>query len=224
MAMPNGSGLLAATVMHHRVDLLTIEFVGPHNGYHAAVFLLPANEADRAVKILSAAPITHHDPASNACHSSQPQSKTIRIPLPAWNNINVPPAYRALVYEHIVEELRKSSQFDRVYRDGEEDEHGGCPQYTAQFSIKNFKAGNQVERAAMGPIGMFVGTTQILFDVKVSDAQGRMLFNDQIKSTTRGESESTGIAKAVAKKFSKKLAESRKHDAAPAPGGAPQSI
>src|SRR6266704_1993213 len=49
MAIPDGGGLAAAGVMQHRVDTLTVEFSDSKGGYHGAVFLLPANEAERAV-------------------------------------------------------------------------------------------------------------------------------------------------------------------------------
>src|SRR5450631_333810 len=50
MTIPDGGGLAAAAVMHHRVDMLTVEFNDSHGGNHAAVFLLPANEAERALQ------------------------------------------------------------------------------------------------------------------------------------------------------------------------------
>src|ERR1700676_4422506 len=42
MAIPNGGGLAAAGVMHHKVNMLSVEFKDPRDGYHAAVFYLPA--------------------------------------------------------------------------------------------------------------------------------------------------------------------------------------
>src|SRR5438105_7963660 len=65
-AIPNGGGLVAATFMHHRVDMLTVEFSDSRGGYHAAVFYLPANEAQRAVETLATAPVSHRERASNA--------------------------------------------------------------------------------------------------------------------------------------------------------------
>jgi len=50
MAIPDGGGVAAAAVMHHRVDMLTVEFNDSSSGYHAAVFFLPAKEADRALQ------------------------------------------------------------------------------------------------------------------------------------------------------------------------------
>jgi hypothetical protein len=208
--MPNSSGLLAATVMHHRVDMFTVEFVGANGGYHAAVFFLPAHDADRAVKTLSALPVQYHQPLANVCEKALVQPKTIRMPQPEWSGLTVPAVYRALLYEHMVDELRKSGQFERVYRDGEEAAGNACAQYTARLSVTGFKPGNQVERASLGPVGMFVGTTQMVFDASIRDADGRMDFHEQVKATVRGESQNTKVSESIAKKFVKKFVKWRR--------------
>lgn len=221
MAMPNGSGLLAATVMHHRIDMLTVEFLDPQNGYHAAVFLLPAKEADRAVKAIHVDPEPRPGYVWSTCDKTLIRSRTIRVPLPAWNEMGIPAVYRALVYEHVIDELQKSGQFDHVYRDGEEDAQHGCAQYTAQISLMDFKAGNQVERASMGPVGMFLGTTQMLLDVRVTEAGGKTLFQEQARATIRGESESTKVAASIAKKLVKKFTKTWKQPGTASAGNQP---
>jgi hypothetical protein len=205
MAMPNGAGLFAATFMHHRVDMFTVEFTDQSGGYHAAVFFLPANEAARAVQIIAAAPKSHRKPASNACSSGPVQLASVRVPVPAWSDTKIPAAYRALLYEHLVDGLRATGGVDRVYRDGEIDDRG-CPQFTVQLSVTGFKAGNQVVRASTGPVGFFVGTTQMTFDARITNARGQEVVRDQIKATVRGESESTKVAESVARKVVKEFA------------------
>ena len=207
MAIPNGGGLFAATFMHHRVDMFTVEFGDQNGGYHAAVFFLPANEAERALQTLTTAPIAHYEPADTACNGGPVKLSTIRIPLPAWNDADVPAAYRALVYERLIERMRQSPGIGRVYRDGEP----GCPQYTVQLSATGFKAGSQIARASTGPVGMFVGTTQMGFAVSLLDARGQELDRDQVKATIRGESESINVSQTVAKKVAKELIASLKH-------------
>jgi hypothetical protein len=41
MAIPNGGGLAAAAVMHHKVNELTVEFHDARGAYHGTVFFLP---------------------------------------------------------------------------------------------------------------------------------------------------------------------------------------
>jgi len=62
----------------------------------------------------------------------------------------------------------------------------------------------------MGPVGMFVGTTQMRFDTTFTDASGRWDTHDQVKATVRGESESTNVADSVAKTIAKHYASAKK--------------
>ena len=202
-AIPNGGGVAAAMFMHHRVDMLTVEFADAKGGYHAAVFFLPAKEATRALESFTKTPIIPREPQSNACQSTDMWPSSILLSAPNWTQTEVPAAYRALVYERLYDSLRQVQGVRRVYRDGESSTQQGCPQYTMQLSISGFKQGSQVKRAVMGPVGFFVGTTQMKFDATVTDASGRVVMQEQITATTRGETESTNVAASVAKKLAK---------------------
>lgn len=206
MAIPNGGGLFAATFMHHRVDMFTVEYGDGTGGYHTAVFFLPANEAGRALQAITTAPIAPREPAEAACDGGPVRPSTVRVPIPEWNDANVPAAYRALVYEHLIDRLRQSPGIERVYRDGEP----GCAQYSIQLTGTGFKAGSQIARASTGPVGMFVATTQMGFEMRIVDGDGQEIARDQVKATIRGESESINVSQSVAKKIAKEFVASQK--------------
>lgn len=210
MAMPHEGGLVAAAFMHHRVDMLTVEFNDSKGGYHGAVFFVPAKEADDALLFFANLPTTHHESMNSVCESGSVKPRTVLVPAPNWDQVEVPAAYRALVYEHLVERLLRSKGSDRVYRDGENDPQQGCPQYTIRLSITGFKAGSQVQRAWTGPVGMFAGTTQMVFDAAITDASGKLDIDEQTKATIRGESESINVADGVARKLTKQFASAQR--------------
>jgi hypothetical protein len=135
---------------------------------------------------------------------------SVLVSAPTWDQIEVPAAYRALVYEHLIDRLQHLQGIGHVYRDGESDAEAGCPQYTVHISIAGFTQGSQVKRAVMGPVGMFVGTTQMTFDTTFTDASGRWNAQEQVKATVRGESESTNVADSVAKTLAKRYASAKK--------------
>ncbi len=199
MAIPNGGGLGAAAFMHHRVDLLTVEFDDRNGGNHTAVFFLPSNEADHALRTFALAPAGRRQISSVGCQNAPVEPRSVLVSAPNWDNAAVPAAYRGLVYEHVVDRLRRKQDIGHVYRDGENDGHGACPQYTVHISIVTFKEGSSVERAVLGPIGEFVGTTQMKFDVTITDASGTLNISKQITATIRGEVESTDVADHLAK-------------------------
>lgn len=211
MAIPDGGGFAAAAVMHHRVDILTVEFNDRSGGSHAAVFFLPSNEADRALQNFPQSPVPPRQvQASDAvCRGAAIEPNSLLVSTPNSDRVLVPAAYRALVYEHLIDRLRSTEAFSRVYREGEAVGGRGCPQYTVQIAIAAFKEGSSVERAALGPAGFFVGTTRMSFDVTLTDltdASGKLSTTEQIKATMRGESESTNVADHVAKSVARHCA------------------
>lgn len=212
-AIPDGGGAAAAMVMHHRVDLLTVEFTDDQGGHHGAVFFLPANEASRALESFARTPVAVHEHQDHGCQGNSVRPHSVLLLAPVWTQSEVPAAYRALVYERLFHQLQQVKQIGYVFRDGENGDQMGCPQETMQLSISGFKRGSQVKRAILGPAGFFVGTTQMKFDATVTDSLGRVKLREQIKATVRGESENTNVATAVAKKLAKKYSESLEHPA-----------
>lgn len=204
MAIPNGGGILLATVLHHRVDMLTVEFVDERGGYHAAVFSLDSDSAQRALEVLSSTSTAARPPAAVPCTGADVRPRTVRILQPAWNNVQVPAAYRALIYENLVQRSGRVKGIDRVYRDGEADPTQGCAAYTVALTATAFREGSQVQRASTGPVGMFLGTTQLKFDLRISPASGPE-HAEEARATVRGETESLKVSDSVAKKAAKAL-------------------
>lgn len=62
----------------------------------------------------------------------------------------------------------------------------------------------------MGPVGLFVGTTQMALGLEVTDAKGTTVLHDQIDATQRGESESVNVIDTVARQAVKKWAREQK--------------
>jgi hypothetical protein len=210
MAIPNGGGLAAAGVMHHRVDMLTVEFTDERGGYHAAVFFMPANDATRAAENFSPIPTSGQEVRDTTCQGSSIWPRSVLVSTPQWNQIDVPAAYRALVYEHFIDTVRHVEGVGDVYREGETAGAGVCPEFTIQLSIESFKQGSQIQRAMTGPVGFFLGTTQIAIRETIRDVSGQQHAEEQVKATIRGESESKNVAKGLAKNLAKRYAEVQK--------------
>jgi hypothetical protein len=206
MVIPDGGGVVAAMFMHHRVDMLTVEFTDPRGGYHGAVFFLPAEEASSALESFSRTPVVAPEFQSRACQDGFVRPHSVLLSAPTWDQVQVPAVYRALVYERLLEGLRQVQGVDHVYRDGENTARKGCPEYTMQLSISGFKEGNQVKRAVLGPAGFFVSTTQMRFEASVTDGSGRVSMQEQTKATVRGETESTNVSEDVARELAKHFA------------------
>lgn len=211
MVIPNGGGLAAAMVMHHKVNQLTVEFHDVRGAYHGAVFLLRGEDAahvmesssravptlkDQTAMVSSAAPLI-------SCQGASGLAGAVLVSPPTWTEADVPAAYRAAVYEHIINRLQKVQGVTHVYRAGEPETQPVCPQFTIAVSVVSFKPGNQVARASMGPIGFFAKTTQMVFNATITDVSGHLNKTEPLKATVRGESESMTIADSIAKRLAK---------------------
>jgi len=201
MAVPYGGGAAFATFMHHQRDMLTVEFIDGSGGYHGAVFFLPGNEAEQALHAITPPP-ARHNVLDIPCSVGQGAAKSISLKQLSSSQPDFPIAYRALIYEHVIRRLEQVPGTE-VGRDRIEGS-GNCSQYTMQLTVTAFTPGSQVKRASMGPVGFFVGVTQITLNMEITDAKGTVIFRDQIKATQRGESESVNIIDKIAHQAVKK--------------------
>ena len=217
MAIPDGGGVALASVMHRKRDLLTVEFVDSQGGYHGSIFYLRGGEAVQALHSITLQPGARREIQAASCSSENVRPYSVEIkPLTANTVVgssDLPPAYRVLLYERILDRMHKLPETE-VHRDGVAEGPAACAQYTMRFTVSAFKAGSQVKRASLGPVGMFVGVTQITLRLEVSDTHGVVIFSDQVKASQRGESESINVidslAKHVAKSWAKKQQELQK--------------
>ena len=209
MAVPYGGGAAFATFMHHQRDMLTVEFVDSQGGYHGAVFYLPGNEAEQALRSITPSPGTAHHGPSLPCPvaSTEPHSISVKQLTPGQSDL--PAAYRVLIYEHIIDRLHQAP-LSVVHRDEVTDGRGDCSQYTMRLSTTAFKPGSQVKRASMGPAGFFVGVTQITLNLEITDAKGTPVIRDEIKASQRGESESMNVIDKIAQQVVKKWTREQK--------------
>lgn len=217
MAIPDNGGLAVAAVAHHRIDMLTLDYNDQQGGAHSAIFFMGAGRAAQAIEKFALAARSRQETSATPCHDAEFAPGSMFVASPVWQNPQVPAAYRALVYEHLIERFGKAKNIKKVYRDGEKLPEGSCAQYTVRLSVTAFKEGSSVKRAMFGPVGMFVGTTQLVFTAQVEDRQGAISINEQMKTTIRGESESTNVAdhaaKTLVKKYEKALRQvDKQHD------------
>lgn len=224
MLMPNGSGIAAGAVMHHKVDMLTVEYGDTRQVIHTAVFVLPAEDAAKALTSFGELPVSaHHVAEESACGDKPLDPHGVFLDMPDWTRVDVPAAYRGLVYEHTIERLKKVKNGGHVYREGEVSHATGCPQYRIHIAVSGYKKGNQVLRSSTGPLGLFMGSTQMTFDVTYDDAAAHVHKTEQIKATVRSQSENTDVADGVAKKLSKEYGKLLKEPAAPKSASATHS-
>jgi hypothetical protein len=205
-----GFGAAMGAVTNKSVGLLTIEYVDKDGGQHGAVFEVPKTQVDFAQKQISSRIKSPAMTDSRPCSGTATSDSILVQPIAA-PSVELPAEYRALLYEELVDELRASKGSVTVYRAG--DSSAPCRAKKLELSVTAFKKGNEAVRASTGPIGLFVGGTSVTFHVRVVDAAGRVLFERSHKVSRRGDGDSLGVTRDLAKSVSKKMAKAEKTEA-----------
>jgi hypothetical protein len=203
--IPYGGGAALGAFSQKSVDLLTVEYRDEHEGYHGAIFELPTKQAAELQKKILAetAPLAAVRPQTCSAAGVKPDSILVE-PIDI-HGMEIPAEYRVLFYEHLLTELRRTQTSQTYFRTGDIAAGPGCTAFTLQVAVVNFQKGNQALRASTGPLGMFLGTTKIAFEVKLVDRHGETVVDTNLKKSNRRDSDSLNVVHAIAKSISKTL-------------------
>ena len=203
-AIPYGGGAALGVIQNKAVDILTIEYLDAHEGYHGAVFVLPKKQAADIQRRLTAS--MKPPPKTNAasCAAERTPDSVVVAPI-KLTGVELPAEYRVLLYEQLMTELRQNHVSNVYLRAGDVSAGSGCTAMTLSVDVNAFKKGNAGLRGSTGPFGMFIGTTSIGYTVNLTDHSQRVLFEAHMKEKHRLDTESLGLAQDVAKSVSSRL-------------------
>ncbi len=203
--IPYGGGLALATITQTSVDLLTIEYLDPEGKDHGAVFFMPKLSARIFIAQLAPQLSTKVRPGITGCDGRLSSPTSVVVEPIASSGVELPAEYRVVLYEGIIRELHDKASGESYLRSGSFYTGAGCPRMTLRITVTGFSKGNQVLRAATGPIGLFVGKTSVSFHVELTAKDGHSLLSENITKSMRMDTESLGVAKSVAKAIYKKI-------------------
>lgn len=200
-----GVGPALGVVSQKSVDLLTVEYRDVHEGYHAAVFMLPTRQAaEIQQKILAeTTPLPMVQPA--VCPDAEGTPNSVLLEPVDVSGMELPAEYRALFYERLMADLQSTRPSDTWFRAGDTSAGSGCTALTLRITLVGFKKGNQALRASTGPLGNFVGTTKISFAAELEDRSGKVIWSANLKQSNRGDSDSMNVTHDIAKSISKRI-------------------
>jgi hypothetical protein len=197
-----GFGAAMGAVTNKSVDLLTIEFQDNNSGYHGAVFEVQKTQGaiaqQQLLTLISPPPLSASQPCIGVGSAD-----TIRVEPITSADVELPAEYRVLLYEQLVTQLRATVDVANVYRMG--DTKAPCAAKTMQLSVTAFKKGNEAVRTSTGPVGHFVGGTSVKFHVALTNTSGSVLFEKSMKESKRGDGDSLGVTRDLAKSIAKHL-------------------
>jgi len=203
--IPFGGGSALGAASQKSVDLLSVEYRDPHQGYHGAVFVLPAKQALGLQQRILANITPPLATSAAACSDAPPISASVLVAPIEVSGVDLPSEYRVLLYEHLITELKSRQPSDTYFRAGDISAGPGCTALTLHVTVNGFKKGNQALRASTGPLGMFLGATSISFEMRLDNVAGKTIFDSKRKKSNRRDSDSLNVARSIAKDISKKV-------------------
>ena len=132
-------------------------------------------------------------------------ASAIQIELTDVGDISIPAEFRYAIYERLIEQIRDSRLFGKVYRGGDKAANSVPDLVTLHTSLEAFDEGSQMKRE-LAPVAM--GSTKVDVTAQVTSKDGKTLVNQKVAGKVRIWGENLGATNDLAKRITKLLAAS----------------
>jgi hypothetical protein len=147
------------------------------------------------VSLLAASSVVYAQTASKPKLSAS----AIQIAMVEVGDVQIPAEFRYAVYERLVERVRASGAFRKVYRMGDHTADGIPDLVTLHTQVQTFKEGSQTKRELV----TVIGATKVDVTASVTARDGHTLMNQQITGRVRFFGENLGVTNDLAKRITK---------------------
>jgi hypothetical protein len=130
-------------------------------------------------------------------------ASAIQIAMVEAGGVQIPAEFRFAVYERLVDRVRASGAFQKVYRAGDRAADGVKDLVTLHTSVDLFKEGSQTKRE----LTSVAGATQVEVTATVTARDGQTLMAQKIIGRVRYFGENLGVTNDVAKRITKLVGE-----------------
>jgi hypothetical protein len=130
-------------------------------------------------------------------------ASAIQIAMVEAGDIQIPAEFRFAVYEGLVERVRASGAFQKVYRTGDHAADGITDLVTLHTKVEGFKEGSQTKRE----LTTVFGATQVDVAASVTARDGHVLMDQKITGRVRFFGENLGVTNDLAKRITKLVGE-----------------
>jgi len=148
--------------------------------------------------------------ASPAKPVLQPAPHAIQVLQIESSEIKLPPAFQMAIYEHSLDEIKKTALFQEIYRDGDRRASGATDLVTLKTDVTGFKKGSAMARQ----VTTVAGKTSIKVHIEVVKGDGTVLAQKDVEGKVRFFGENMRATFDLSKAIAKALKENFKKPAA----------
>jgi hypothetical protein len=123
----------------------------------------------------------------------------IQIAMVEAGDVQIPAEFRYAVYEQLVERVRASGAFQKVFRVGDRGADGVPDLVTLHTTIESFKEGSQTKRE----VTTVLGATRVDLTASVTGRDGHEIINKKVTGRVRFFGENLGVTNDLAKRITK---------------------
>jgi hypothetical protein len=146
--------------------------------------------------LCSALPISAVDPAPKKLSAS-----AIQIAMVETGDIQIPEEFRYSMYEHLIELVRQSGTFQKVFRGGDHEADGIPDLVTLHTKVEKFTQGSQTKRE----LTTVMGATKVDVSATVTTRDARTVLDQKVTGKVRFFGENLGATNDLAKRITKLL-------------------
>lgn len=141
----------------------------------------------------------------SAADAAKPKlaASAIQIAMVDAGDVPIPAEFRYAVYERLVQQVRDSGTFQKVYRTGDRTADGVPDLITLHTKVEAFKEGSQTTRELV----TVLGATKVDITVSITARDGHELVNRQLTGRVRFFGENLGVTNDLAKRITKVVRE-----------------
>jgi hypothetical protein len=161
------------------------------------------------LSLIAAAPLRAQS-TSPAKPAPQPAPHAIQVLKIVSSEIKLPPAFQMAIYEHALEEIKKTGLFQEIYRDGDRRASGATDLVTLRTDVRGFKKGSAMERQVL----TVAGTTEIKVHMEVAKSDGTVIAQKEVEGKVHFFGENMRATFNLSKSMAKALKESFQKPAA----------
>jgi hypothetical protein len=132
-------------------------------------------------------------------HDSKIKASAIRVEMIQSDEINLPAEFQVALYENVIQQLQKKAGGLHVYRDGDHNAANIPDLVVLHSTVRGFTQGSAEKRQ----VTTIAGATSITVHCQFSDAQGKILVEQDIKGKVRFFGENLKATNDFAKKAAK---------------------
>jgi hypothetical protein len=126
-------------------------------------------------------------------------ASAVQIAMVDAGEVRIPPEFQFAVYERLVEQVRASGAFQKVYRTGDRASDGVSDLVTLHTKVEGFKEGSETTRN----LTTVLGASRVDITASVTARDGHELLSQKITGRVRFFGDNLGVTNDIAKRITK---------------------